>query len=166
MLKKLNLGCGSDYKEGYINVDYKEHKGKRKPDMIWDLNKFPYPFKDNSVDKVYFSHTIEHLEEHKKPMEEVHRILKKGGKLVLIYPWWNCTNNFSYGHVYVYNQFWVNYFCEGDSTKTNYSDIKFKKINEELVPTKNFKFFPKTIRNLLSHLICNVSKEIRWVLEK
>jgi len=43
--KKLHLGCGKIIKEGYVNLDIQKLPGV---DVIHDLNKFPYPFKDNS----------------------------------------------------------------------------------------------------------------------
>ncbi len=55
---KLNLGCGSNKLEGYVNVDkYDTYK----PDIVHDLEKFPYPFKDNSVSHILLSHVLEHL---------------------------------------------------------------------------------------------------------
>ena len=38
-MNKLNLGCGKNLLEGYINVDYYN----KKADVIHDLNKYPYP---------------------------------------------------------------------------------------------------------------------------
>ena len=55
---KLNLGCGSKILDGYINVDKYDYY---KPDIVHDLEIFPYPFKDNSVDEILVSHVLEHI---------------------------------------------------------------------------------------------------------
>jgi len=55
---KLNLGCGSVIMKDFINVDkYNIYN----PDIIRDLEIFPYPFKDNSVKEVILSHVLEHI---------------------------------------------------------------------------------------------------------
>ena len=43
---KYNLGCGTDKKEGYVNVDKYEVFN---PDKIIDLEKFPWDIKENSA---------------------------------------------------------------------------------------------------------------------
>ena len=43
-------------------------------------------FPDNSFDKVYSLHTIEHIPDLKKALAEMERVLKPGGRLVLTYP--------------------------------------------------------------------------------
>lgn len=75
---KLNLGCGKHYKLGFINVDVSPHV---KTDVVWNLDKYPYPLKDNSVDYILAMAIIEHLEDLVAFMEEAHRILKPGGEL-------------------------------------------------------------------------------------
>ena len=56
MALKLNLGCGEKRPEGFINVDkYGE------PDVRHDLETFPWPWEDNSVDEVLMIHVLEHL---------------------------------------------------------------------------------------------------------
>ncbi len=55
---KLNLGSGSKILEGYINVDKYNYY---KPDIVHDLENFPYPFDDNSVDEILLSHVLEHI---------------------------------------------------------------------------------------------------------
>ena len=55
---KLNLGCGHDHKEGYVNVDVSD---LGKPDMVVDLEVLPWPWQDSSIDEILIKHTLEHL---------------------------------------------------------------------------------------------------------
>lgn len=55
---KLNLGCGVNHLQGYVNVDV--HPAA-KPDVVHDLEQFPWPFETDSVDEVVMSHVLEHL---------------------------------------------------------------------------------------------------------
>ena len=55
---KLNLGSGSKILDGYTNVDKYDYY---KPDVVHDLEVFPYPFKDNSIDEILLSHVLEHI---------------------------------------------------------------------------------------------------------
>ncbi len=53
---KLNLGCGHTIINKFIGVD-KFGKPKQKV----DLEVFPWPWKDNSVDEIIMNHILEHL---------------------------------------------------------------------------------------------------------
>ena len=55
-MNKLNIGCGKDIKEGYVNLDVVDYGGNQ----IHDLNKFPYPFEENSFDEIFASHMLEY----------------------------------------------------------------------------------------------------------
>lgn len=55
---KLNMGCGNNKLEKFINVDHSEFCN---PDMVLDLELLPWPWADNSVDEVVFNHCLEHL---------------------------------------------------------------------------------------------------------
>jgi SAM-dependent methyltransferase len=90
-IMKLNLGCGSFKKYGYINVDIRKEVN---PDLVVDLNKFPYPFKDNTFDLVEAFHVLEHLNSPFEAMFELHRILKNGGELKIAVP--HCSRGFSH----------------------------------------------------------------------
>lgn len=82
-IKKLNLGCGNDYKIGWVNVDCRENV---KLDIKWNLEKFPYPFKDNTFDEVLLSHVLEHLNEPAKVLKEMARISKKNSIITVKVP--------------------------------------------------------------------------------
>lgn len=55
-MKKLHLGCGGVYKEGWVNIDLEAPEA----DMNYDLTK-PLPFADESVQFIYSEHFIEHI---------------------------------------------------------------------------------------------------------
>lgn len=55
---KLHLGCGSKYKEGWINIDKDINRGKL--DLLWDLAK-GIPLESDTVDYIYHEHFFEHL---------------------------------------------------------------------------------------------------------
>jgi predicted SAM-dependent methyltransferase len=85
---KLNLGCADDLKEGYINIDlhpedYPQYKGK-----ILGADALCLPFYNNSIDEIYASHLIEHFHYTQIPtaFAEWYRILRLGGKLIIIVP--------------------------------------------------------------------------------
>lgn len=104
---KLNLGCGSQVVDGWVNVDYalgarlsklpvyrsvNRKVGLTKLDwddriVIHDLTKhFPWP--DSSVDAIYTSHTLEHFsrEDGRRFLEECYRVLRRGGILRVVVP--------------------------------------------------------------------------------
>ena len=82
-MKKLNLGCGTDIKDGYINIDIIDYEGVTKV----DLNKLPYPFPNNYFNEILAISSIEHLTiDLDILMKELHRIMKKNGKLIISVP--------------------------------------------------------------------------------
>ena len=80
---KLDLGAGNRKQAGFTTVD---NNPLTNPDFIVDLNQFPYPFKDNSVDEINACHILEHLNDPFTIMKELHRILKLNGKLRIQVP--------------------------------------------------------------------------------
>jgi predicted SAM-dependent methyltransferase len=96
----VELGCGQTKQlpefftenmnitpDKVIGVDIVKCKGV---DVVHDLTKFPYPFKDSSVDCIYTCHFQEHLDgdERMKFFNECYRILKTGGKMRHIHPYY------------------------------------------------------------------------------
>jgi SAM-dependent methyltransferase len=91
MLKglRLNLACGEDRKPGFLGVDQIQSEGV---DIVWDLNKYPLPFDDNSVDEIICNHFIEHVDDLVKFMEELYRIMKPGSSGIITAPYWSHVN--------------------------------------------------------------------------
>ena len=87
MKMKLNLGCGSKIYDGYINVDKFDIYNV---DIQHDLEKFPYPFEDNSVEEIILSHVLEHIGQDPdifiKILKEFYRICKNHALIKIVVP--------------------------------------------------------------------------------
>ena len=84
---RYNLGCGSDYKFGWVNCDkYPDAQ----PDLVMDLESFPWPIEDDTADEILLSHVIEHLGGHSDVflgvMKELYRVCRPGAKIVIRVP--------------------------------------------------------------------------------
>jgi len=84
---KLNLGSGHKKIDGFINVDkYLLFK----PDVVCDLENCPWPFKDNSIDKIIAHHVMEHLgqtaHQFMDILAELYRICKPDALIEIFVP--------------------------------------------------------------------------------
>lgn len=137
-MKRLNIGCGRDIKKGYVNLDFVKQPGI---DIVHDLSKFPWPFKDNEFDEIIAIHIIEHLEDLINTIKELSRIAKKGGIIKIQVPHFSSWANYAdptHKKIFSYSTF--NYF-----TKTNF----YQKRDEEgmiKIIKRRINFFPKHLK--------------------
>jgi len=82
---KLNLGCGRNIKQGWVNVDFAERENKL--DIVCDLSK-EFPFDINSCSYIYSEHFIEHLEwlDGRTFIEKCFKSLQAGGVFRIVFP--------------------------------------------------------------------------------
>ncbi len=80
---RLNLGCGSDKKEGYVNID---SNPKFNPDRLADVRNLIFP--TNEVDEILARDILEHIPiaDCESTLKNWHRILKPGGRLIIQVP--------------------------------------------------------------------------------
>lgn len=104
---KLNLGCGSQVPDGWLNVDYALGARLRKIPFFSTFNKKvklfnldwnekiflhdltkKFPWEDLSVNVIYSSHTLEHLSKYDGQtfLAECHRVLRKDGIIRILVP--------------------------------------------------------------------------------
>ncbi len=83
---KLDLACGDNKKQGFIGVDISNIPGV---DVVADLEQYPWPFEDNSVEAINVSHYIEHTNDLIKFIDECYRIMKVGAKMEIVAPYYS-----------------------------------------------------------------------------
>ena len=131
--KKLTIGCGKDIKKDFVNLDIVKLPGV---DVVHNLNKYPWPFKDNEFEYIYCDNVLEHLEDIIKPVEEIWRISKPKAKTRIIVPifpsvWSFCDPT----HKSVYTYFTFNYFRPEDSLNY-YSKARFRIAKRKIIFNK------------------------------
>jgi len=120
-MKKLNLGCGEQKKEDYVNIDW---QASVQPDVMHDLNSLPYPFTDNEFDLIEADHVLEHLDRTFAIMKELHRILKPNGQLIIKVP--HFSRGFTHAeHAHGFDITFPLYF-NPTFTKSGYIGVPFK----------------------------------------
>ncbi len=58
-------------------------------EQVWDLDKFPYPFEDNSFDRIVATDVLEHMKDVRRTVEELWRIAKPGADISVRVPYWS-----------------------------------------------------------------------------
>jgi SAM-dependent methyltransferase len=96
MHRKLNLGCGFDKREGFVNADSFE---ACTPEVLFDIETTPWPLPHNGFDYVLMKHVLEHVgadfATFKRVMQELYRVTAAGGIIEIHVPhfrhdtWWS-----------------------------------------------------------------------------
>lgn len=174
---KLDIGCGSSKKDGYIGVDKLKFDCV---DIIHDLNILPYPFKDNYADEIFLDNVLEHLDDPIAVIHELHRIGKNNAKVNIIVPYFRSfyaiidpTHKNFFGYFYffyfdkkhIFNQkysyFDINFNVKLIQFDTTFDDSKIGLFHKLLKKFANA--YPERYESRLSHLYPLHS--IEYVLE-
>lgn len=105
----LDLGCGVVKQPPFIGLDRYPLPGV---DVIADLDR-PLPFRDDSVDLVFASHSLEHVNDLVPVMKEIYRVCRHGAQVCVVAPYYQQALNLANPyHKQVFNEhtprFWTN----------------------------------------------------------
>jgi len=134
---RLNLGCGDDIRDGFINIDKIEKDGILTLDLelIGTEKRFPYP--DGSVEYIQAFHVLEHLNNFVGLMQECYRVLKHNGVLCVAVPIYPSTQAFQDPtHVRFFTDKTFYYCLQGsplwDPHGKNYGLPGFRILNQDI----------------------------------
>ncbi len=172
-MRILDVGCGINKYPGAIGID---RLANTRADIVADLDQFPFPVRDSTFDEVRAIHVIEHVGDVIRTMEEFHRLLRHGGRVVIETPHYTDFSSFcDPTHRWHLNSYSLRYFGDDNAGYGYYSAARFR---ERLVHVRllalwrylGFEFlvnaFPR-FRRFWEYYLCYVvrGKVIRWELE-
>lgn len=127
--KMLDVGCGGAKSKGAIGID---RQIQEDVNVVSNLNKFPWPLKNNTFDVIYCISVIEHLDDIVKTMEELHRIGKNGAVIIIDTSHFAHPNSYrDPTHKWHFTLGTFDYFT-GGVLYPRYSKLKFKMLKKEL----------------------------------
>ena len=144
--------------------------------MICDLDRFPYPFGDNSFAEIRAVHVIEHVADVMRTMEEFHRLLRPGGMVYIATPHYTDFSSFcDPTHRWHLNSFSFRYFGADNAGFGYYSRARFREQQVRLKLLALWRYFgfeflvnrlPR-FRKFWEHYLCFVvrGKVIEFRLE-
>lgn len=158
-MKKLNLGCGTDTREGWTNLDIADLEGV---DVVHDINELPLPFEDESFDHILAQDILEHLE-YIPLLKDLHRVLKPGGTIEIRVPHFTSRYNFidpTHKKKFSFKTF--NFFVKGASYgRDYYFDFHFGKVRSTKITfEKGFYLY-----NYLVEPLVNLANPIKTLYE-
>jgi predicted SAM-dependent methyltransferase len=151
-IKKIDLGCGPKKKQGTLGVDHFPYPGV---DVVFDLNRVPWPLNDNLFETVYASHVIEHMDNIPDFMREIHRISNQNAVVHIITPHFSSLDSWKDPtHRWHLSIEWYWPFCNPDSYLT-------KQIPEFEVINSYVKF-SSSLRNITPKIIHRLFGQKTW----
>lgn len=162
-MNNLNLGCGRQIKEGYVNIDRNKTESV---DVVCDFSK-GLPFKDNSFGYLFSKYVIEHIEDVVGIMREIHRIMKVDGIAHIEVPhcsWIKHYVCFDHKHFFTYRV--MDCFEEG-SQEQYYLNIDFRfRIKKKLSWGENYKYklIDKTINAVINRMPDFYERFLCWII--
>lgn len=146
-LKILNLGCGNRKNPGEIGVDIIKSPAT---DIVCDIESYPLPFSENSVDIIRSNHCFEHISNLVNLITDLHRILKPGGILEFTVPHVSNIEYFrdpTHKTPFIYTT--MDYFVK-DLKPIAYTDIEFEYLERKMC-------FGKGLRGKIGALLFKIS---------
>lgn len=120
----LDVGCGPYKVRGATGIDHVSAPGV---EVVHDLDNFPWPFGEASFDRAVCRHSLEHVGNVVRTIDELHRILRPGGSLEILAPHFSSDNAFSdVTHRWFFGYRSMDDFCANRSAKYRLGKANFE----------------------------------------
>ena len=158
-MRVLDLACGPNKTPGSVGVDSNRRVN---PDVVHDLDTFPYPFKDDSFDRIVCYNGIEHLADPLAVLRELARIGVDGALVEMSTPHFTSPDAYTdptHRHALTSRSF--DYLITGTQlAQLDYDDAHFEKVSVKI----DFIGLPRILRGFVSRLANRdlLTYERRW----
>lgn len=126
-MRVLDVGCGINKVPGAIGID---RNPASRADVLVDVDRLPYPFRDASFDKVQAIHVIEHVSDVIRTVEEWHRLVRPGGEVFIVTPHYTDFSSFcDPTHRWHLTSFSLRVFGENHGGFDYYTAARFQEIS-------------------------------------
>ena len=125
-------------------------------EVVHDLEKTPLPFKKGTFDVVFSHAVLEHVLNISNLFEDIHRILKPGGKLISYVPHYAGLSSVHFLHRNYFSADCLNFFSPDNPDFNFESKIRFKTVRRRITFAPIFKWF---------EYIVNINDNTRRVYE-
>ena len=177
-LPVLDAGCGINKYPGAIGID---RNPDTRADVIADLDRVPWPFRDNSFREIRAVHVIEHVADVVGTITEFYRLLAPGGHAFIVTPHYTDFSSFcDPTHRWHLNSFSLRYFSHKNGGDDSggfgyYSRARFREISTRVkllalwrylgfeLLVNHFRWFRRFWEFYLCYLVRG--KVIEWHLE-
>ena len=123
----LDVGCGRNKYPGAVGIDRLPGTAA---DIVWDLDRFPWPVDASAFDQVRLIHVIEHVGDVMRTMEEIHRVLRPGGRVVMETPHYTDFSSWcDPTHRWHLNSYSFRYFGDDHAGFGYYSPVRFHEVS-------------------------------------
>jgi ubiquinone/menaquinone biosynthesis C-methylase UbiE len=148
----LDIGCGDSKHKDAIGLDRRLLAGVN---IVCNFEK-GLPIRSDSVDKIFSSHTLEHLDDIELFLKEVKRVLKDSGAIAITVPHFSNSLGYSdYTHKRFFGFYTFDYFS---SVKNKYWGVPTYVSSEYLLHIeskrlifRNITFFGKYIESIVNY---------------
>lgn len=163
---RLNLGCGTDIRPGWVNLD--STRGIPGVDVVHDLDVLPLPFADAHFAYILAQDVLEHVSDPVRTLRELHRVLGPGGRLAIRVPHFTSRNNFiDPTHRTRFAIGWFDFFVRGSRRQAErpyYFDFTFSRLVDERITFEGLT--PWTVLNPALDWLVNRSRWSRVAYER
>lgn len=152
---KLNLGCGDDYREGWVNADVRPTVGS---DVVLHMDAPRLPFVSETFDHVLIDNVLEHSVDLFNLLKELHRVATPEATLVFRGPHWNSAGAWSDPtHTRPFTRETFDHYLVEDL---------FEKVSVSSTEVRAGRFLPEHVALLLADHIGQIVSEIEIVVRR
>jgi SAM-dependent methyltransferase len=153
---RLDIGCGARKVPGAVGLDV---VCTAVTDVVCDLGRPPWPFKDNTFDEIFAYNIMEHLADTVGTMEEIHRIGRPDAALHIKTPHYAALESWedpTHVHHFALESF--DYFCGSPRHVRHYTRCAFRMLEKKL----HFGGHPLALIGRLLYALSPRDYEKRW----